>query len=87
MLIILIIIADFGMTALVVFNVLLTDIFIAALINWWGLELNPLVMVNVIVAIGTSVDFSAHIAYAYLVEEVPDKYLGNKDKIRTYKAG
>ena len=42
--------------------------------------------VNIIVAVGTSVDFSAHIAYAFLVEEVPDKYEGKKDKIRVYKA-
>ena len=74
LLIILIITADFGVTGLVALCVLLTDLFILGLVTFWGLTLNPLVVVNIIVAIGTSVDFSAHIAYAYLVEEVPEKY-------------
>ena len=40
-------------------------------------------------AIGTSVDFSAHIAYAYLIENIPEKkkHLYNTpSKIRHYKA-
>ena len=84
--IILIITADLGVTGLVALCVLLTDLFILGLVYFWGLTLNPLSVVNIIVAIGTSVDFSAHIAYAYLVEEVPEKYENDNDKIRYYKA-
>ena len=86
LLIILIITANIGVTGLVGLCVLLTDVYIGGLIHFWRLTLNPIVVVNVIVAVGTSVDFSAHIAYSYLVEQVPDKYEGNNDKIRSYKA-
>ena len=85
-LIILIITADLGITALVLTAVLLTDLFLLGLIYYWGLALNPLVAVNIILACGTSVDFSAHIAYAFLVEEIPAKLEGKNDKIRVYKA-
>lgn len=75
-----------GITLLVGVSVILVDLYILGLIYYWGLTLNPLVVVNIIVAIGTSVDFSAHIAYAYLVEEVPDSFNNTDDRIRSYKA-
>ena len=84
--IILVITSDLTVTMLVGVNVLLTDMYIIALVYFWGLTLNPLVIVNVIVAMGTSVDFSAHIAYAYLVEKVPRKHAHSKESIRSYKA-
>ena len=70
--VILIITSDFVATLLVAFCVIMTDLFLAGLIFAWGLTLNPLVVLNVIVAIGTSVDYSAHIAYAYLIHDVPE---------------
>ena len=57
------------------------------LIHFWGLTVNPLVVLNIIVAIGVSVDYSAHIAYAFLTTPLPKH--GNYDtnaKIRSYKA-
>ena len=86
LLIILVITADYGVTGLVGLCVLLTDMFIGGLIHYWRLTLNPIVVVNVIVAVGTSVDFSAHIAYSYLVEPVPKKIEGDLNKIRVHKA-
>ena len=67
LIVILIVTADIAATLLVALCVAMTDIFLAGLIYYCGLTLNPLVVLNVIVAIGTSVDYSAHIAYSYLV--------------------
>ena len=69
--VILIITADIVATLIVALSVLLTDLFVMALIYFWNLTLNPLVLMQIVLGIGCSVDYSAHIAYAYLVEEVP----------------
>ena len=71
--VVLIITSDFVCTLLVALCVAMTDLFLVGLIYFWGLTLNALVVLNIIVAIGTSVDYSAHIAYAYLIEPVPQK--------------
>lgn len=34
-------------------------------LGWWGQDLDPVVMINVLMAIGFSVDFCAHICYHY----------------------
>ena len=74
---------------LVVLCIVVTDLFLGGLIYFWGLTLNPMVMLNIVISIGTSVDFSAHIAYSYLTAEVPPskrhKY-NTAMKIRTYKS-
>ena len=68
--VILIITSDVIATLVVALCVLMTDLFVAGLIHYWHLSLNPIVMLQIILGIGCSVDFSAHIAYAYLVEDV-----------------
>ena len=57
---------------LVAFCVLLVDLFLTALIFYWNLNFNPLVVINIVIAIGLSVDYSAHISHSYLITEVPD---------------
>ena len=66
--------ADLLMTFLITLMVALTDFFLIGFMHYWGLELNSLVIINVILAIGTSVDYSTHIAYAYLNTPVPTEY-------------
>lgn len=57
------------------------------LIHFWSLTVNPLVVLNIIVAIGISVDYSAHIAYSFLTEPPPEKSgYDTPEKIRLYKA-
>lgn len=43
----------------------LIDLNLLALIWYWNLELNFITMINLILAIGLAVDYSAHIAHAY----------------------
>ena len=89
LLVILLITANLTATLVVALSVFMTDLFLFGLLFYWGLTLNPMVILNVMIAIGTSVYYSAHIAYAFLVESVPPekqhKY-NTPMKIRTYKA-
>ena len=54
-------------TALVVFAVVLVDYFLIALIYYWDLTFNTIIIVNIVIAIGLAVDYSAHIAHTYLI--------------------
>ena len=87
--VILIISSNFLITFLVAMCICVTDILLMGLVYYWHLTFNPMVNLQIVLSIGTSVDFSAHIAYAYLVEHVPEKYekiLDTPSKIRVYKA-
>ena len=84
LIIILIITASFTATILVAFCVLLVDLFLVGLVYFWGLSFSPFVMINIIIAIGLSVDYSAHIAHTYLSINAP-KHLKEKSDIRMYK--
>ena len=88
LLIILIITGNCVTTSLVTACVLLTNLFLTGLVFFWGLTINPITVVNIIAAIGTSVDYSCHIAYAYQVEEIPkgkERKYNTLHKIRSYK--
>ena len=50
---------------IVVFCLGLVDLNLIAVLWLWGLELNFITMVNLILAVGLAVDYSAHIAHAY----------------------
>ena len=54
-------------TALVVLSVILVDYFLIALIYYWDLTFNTIIIVNIVIAIGLAVDYSAHIAHTYLI--------------------
>ena len=85
--IIFLITANPTITLLVGLCVLMVDTFLFGLIHYWRLSLNPILLVHIVVSVGISVDYSAHIGYAFLVEKVPQngKYNTNQE-IRTYKA-
>lgn len=87
--VIIIITSNLLITCIVLLCIIVTDIFLAGLIYYWGLTFNPIVMIQIVLAIGISVDFTAHIAYAYLCEPIPPnkehKY-DTPEKIRQYKA-
>lgn len=87
LIIIMIITANPTITLLVGLCVFMTDIFLFGMIHYWNLTLNPVLLVHIVVSVGISVDYSAHIAYAFLVEEVPkDENIDTNQKVRIYKA-
>ena len=87
MCVVILVTADGTVTLLVAGVVIITDLFLAALIHYWGLTMNQIVVLNIILAIGTSVDYSTHIAYSYLSSDPPKTGEYNTpEKIRKYKA-
>ena len=72
LIVILIVTASFQATILVTFCVLLVDLFLCALVFFWGLTINPAVLFNIVIAIGLSVDYSAHISLSFLITSVPN---------------
>lgn len=84
--VILFITASLSTTIVVALCVLLVDLYLLAVIFYWGLTFNSIVVVNICIAIGLSVDYSAHIAHTYMNVDAP-KHLTKLSDIRKYKAG
>ena len=72
-------------TLLVIFSVVLVDVFLLALVHYWGLTMNSIVTVFLVIGLGLSVDYSAHIAHTYLTVE-PTDACDTAMKKREYKA-
>jgi len=72
--VIIIITGSLFVTLLVTLAVLLVDLFLVALIYYWGLTFNSVVVVNVVIAIGLAVDYSAHIAHTYLTVKTTKRH-------------
>ena len=72
-------------TLLVLLAVILVDIYLVALINFWGLTLNTFTGTNMIFALGMAVDYSSHIAHAFLTTVPPASCKTNR-QMRHYKA-
>ena len=53
-------------TNMIIVCVGLVDLFLFALLYFWGVTLNSVTVVNIVIAIGLAVDYSAHIGHAYL---------------------
>ena len=75
---------SFPVTLLVVLAVLLVDFFLIALVYFWDLTFNTVVVIQIVIAIGLAVDYSAHISHTYLIV-VPPAELSNSEK-RMFKA-
>ena len=54
-------------TNMVILCVTLVDLFLFALLYFWGVTLNSVTVVNIVIAIGLAVDYSAHIGHSYLL--------------------
>lgn len=83
--------ANLTVTAMVLFCVALVDLFLFSLLAMWDVKLNSVTVVNIVIAIGLAVDYSAHIGHSYLMVEPPDfdrvtkRPLSNFEK-RVFKA-
>ena len=73
-LVVLFITGSFPVTILVVLAVALVDIYLMALIYYWDLTLNNIIVVQLVIGLGLSVDYSAHIAHTYLIVVAPSDY-------------
>lgn len=54
-----------SMSLFVLLCVGLVVFFLFALLPFWGLTLNSITIVNIVIALGLSVDYSAHIGHTY----------------------
>merc|ERR1712159_56181 len=54
--------ANFTITIFVLLCVILVDVFVFGLLSFWDVTLNSVTVVNIVIAIGLAVDYSAHIA-------------------------
>ena len=66
-LVVLFITFNLKVTILIVAVVLLVILYMAATIYFWGLTLNAITGMNMIFALGISIDYSIHVAHKYLV--------------------
>ena len=41
--------------------------------HFWGLTIDVISCVNLVIAVGLCIDYSAHVAHCFLVTEIPDK--------------
>jgi len=71
-LVVLFVTGSIPVTLLVVFAVALVDLFLLALVQFWGLTMNSIVTVILVIGLGLAVDYSAHIAHTYLIVEAPN---------------
>ena len=74
-------IASFHASFMVIICVVLVDIDILGLMHMWGLTIDSVSIINLVLAVGLSVDYSSHIAHAFVVakgtkQERADKALG-----------
>ena len=51
----------------------LVDLFLFGLLTFWEVTLNSVTIINVVIALGLAVDYSAHIGHAYLTVDPPEK--------------
>ena len=58
--------ADLAVACIVVFNVALVLLSVVGLMVYWGVSLDSVSMVNLVLAIGLAIDYSAHVAHAFL---------------------
>ena len=65
----LLLLADIKSCLLVFICVVLTLVDIVGMLHFWGITIDTLSCVNIVLAIGLCVDYSAHIAHAFIVSE------------------
>ena len=64
-----ILIADLATSIIVLVTVTLTVVNVAGYANFWGLSIDTLFAIFMTISIGLCVDYSAHIAHGFMVEE------------------
>lgn len=71
--------ANMTVTFFVFLCVALVDLFLFSLMGYWDIPLNSISVINIIIAIGLAVDYSAHIGHAYMMVSAPEKHQDGRD--------
>lgn len=58
---------NFIVSFMIVSCVMLVDLFLFGILAYWNVTLNHITIINIIMALGLAVDYSAHIGHAYLL--------------------
>jgi len=83
--------ANMTVTFMVLLCVVLVDLFLFGLLSFWDITLNSVTVVNIVIAIGLAIEYTAHIAHAYLTVDPPLKHEQTGEPLtdhqkRVYKA-
>ena len=65
----LVLLANFSICLLVLNNVVITLVNIVGFLHFWGITIDIVSCINIVLAIGLCVDYSVHIGHAYLVSK------------------
>ena len=63
----LILLADLPICLMVLLCVILTLVDLVGFLHFWGITIDTLSCVNIVLAVGLCIDYSAHIAHAFIV--------------------
>lgn len=85
MIIFLIFIPNLTCAVCVAFSIVSIEIGVYGYMSAWGVKLNPISMINLIMCIGFSVDFSTHISYSYITSS--EKTGNERMRSALYAAG
>ncbi|CAK5079996.1 unnamed protein product [Meloidogyne enterolobii] len=72
-------------TAIATFSVLSISYTLLGTLGWCGQDIDPVTMINLLMAIGLSVDFSAHICYHFDVLQEKQKEIQTESPIKNIK--
>ena len=64
---IVVLLANLRISALVFLTVLLTLVDIVGFLHFWGITVDIISCVNIVLAVGLCVDYSVHIGHAFIV--------------------
>ncbi|PRD35698.1 UNVERIFIED_CONTAM: Ptchd3 [Trichonephila clavipes] len=67
----------------VAFSIFSIEIGVVGYMSWWNVNLDAISMINLILCIGFSVDYSAHITYAYISSEQKDPDIRMKNALHS----
>lgn len=77
--------ANIQVTLFILLCVGLVDFFLLSLLTLWGVTFNQVTVVNIVIAIGLAVDYSAHIGHSFLTIEPPEKDAETNEPLTNYQ--
>ena len=78
-LITLLLLADFVICFMVLICIVLTLVDLVGFLHFWDITIDTLSCVNIVLAVGLCVDYSAHIAHAFIVSQGAHHHSSQKE--------